>query len=114
MDLDPEDSVAVSVNMGAAALFLEFDPEMLLFKISDLSSDLVIEGSYAVNVTLDDSKDTFKHTIQLEILPPGGSSGGESANNSTDTSLATDDESDYTNLPEAEREDARAKAETKK
>jgi len=32
---------------------------MMTFKIPDLSSDLVIEGSYSVTVTLDDGKDAF-------------------------------------------------------
>jgi len=69
IDLDEDDTVELKVSLGAAVSFLEFNEVDSTFKIADLSSDLVLEGSFSLAVTLDDGSSTVSHTIELAVLP---------------------------------------------
>jgi len=69
---------------------LKFDANFLTIKIADLSSDLVLEGSFNLTLTLDDGINSSVYQIELEIHPVGTHIGdteghGESASNSTQT-----------------------------
>jgi len=69
---------------------MTFDACEMTLRIDDLSSDLVNEGSFALNVTLDDGKGTVEYTIVLDVRPPKSPEAGledsaGSAKNSTDT-----------------------------
>jgi len=44
IDLDEEDTVSLTVDLGVAETFLKFDGSDSTFGIADLSSDTVYEG----------------------------------------------------------------------
>jgi len=69
IDTDEDDTVTVSATFGFASTFIKLEESDLAFKINDLSSELVIEGSYNLTVTLDDGKNASTYTVVLEVLP---------------------------------------------
>jgi len=63
VDADEDDIVTASASMGFTATFIEFEESDLTFKIHDLSSELVPEGSYSLSVTLDDGMNATTYTV---------------------------------------------------
>jgi len=116
VDTDEDDTVTVSASLGFAATFIELEESDLAFKIQDLSSELVTEGSYNLKVTLDDGKDETTYSVVLIVLPANFTSAfaeelGDSTRNSTNSSFSAENEEEdqkYTNLPETEAEAVRA------
>jgi len=53
VDLDEEDTVSLSVELGVAMTFLKFDGSNSTLEIADLSSDTVFEGQFPIKITLD-------------------------------------------------------------
>jgi len=68
-DFDKNDTISVSVNLGLARLFVEYDEVTSEFRINDLSSDAVFEGNFTLTVTLDDGTDQSSYSITLEVFP---------------------------------------------
>jgi len=56
-DFDEDDTVSVSVDLGAARSFAVFDEANSAIKIDDLSSDAVFDGAFTLKITLDDGTD---------------------------------------------------------
>jgi len=69
IDTDEDDTVTVSASFGFASTFIELEESDMTLQINDLSSELVIEGSYSLNVTLDDGKNETTYTVVLNVLP---------------------------------------------
>ena len=69
-DFDEDDTVSVSVDLGAARSFVKYDEARSWFRIDDLSSDAVFDGNFTLTVTLDDGTDQSSYSIGLEVLPP--------------------------------------------
>jgi len=46
VDLDPEDTVSLSVQLGPATTFMDFETDLTTLRIDDLSSDLLLIGSF--------------------------------------------------------------------
>ena len=69
IDTDEDDTVTVSATFGFASTFIKLEESDLAFKIDDLSSEIVIEGSYNLIVTLDDGKNAKTYAVVLEVLP---------------------------------------------
>ena len=49
----------MTINLNAAANFVVFEDGEL--KIADLSDEIVAEGEYKIDLTLDDSKETSNY-----------------------------------------------------
>jgi len=69
IDMDPDDEVSISATLGSAANFTSFDASEMKFRIDDLSSDLVTEGSFSLTFTLDDGEGSVLYTILLDVRP---------------------------------------------
>jgi len=115
--MDEDDTVSLTVSLGSASPFMTFDSDQSTLRVTDLSSELVLEGSFSVSLTLDDGKDTFTHTIVVNVheveesLEDDLQNPSETAsNNSTETSEGSQANATYTNLPAAAVELAKAKA----
>jgi len=112
VDIDPEDTVSLSVKLGPATKFMQFESDLATFKIDDLSSDLLVVGSFKVTVTLDDGTDTSTHTIVVtvhEVKTPADDLDelNESFTNSTTTTEGSEADGTDTNLPAAAVEQAK-------
>jgi len=67
---DEANDVTITASFGAAGPFVKYDSDCNCLRISDLSSGLVLEGTYTLTITLDDGTVTTTYTIVLKVLPP--------------------------------------------
>ena len=85
LDQDPGDAISVTMSLGVASIFVDFDISASTLKILDLSEDVVQEGSFNLTVSVEDGRHSVSHTIVLTVLPfERKEQSSASASNSTD------------------------------
>ena len=71
-DLDEDDTVTLTVDLGDADEFMSYLDVEKTFEIADLSAPEVPTGEFKVSVTISDGKDTIKSEITVIVYdkPP--------------------------------------------
>ena len=71
-DLDEDDTVTLTVDLGDAGEFMSYLDVEKMFEIADLSDPEVPTGEFKVSVTISDGKDTIKSEITVIVYdkPP--------------------------------------------
>ena len=62
-----EESVSISVELGAADSFVNYDETLKVFQISDLSDDAVLAGNFTLTITLDDATEQSIYETRLIV-----------------------------------------------
>lgn len=66
--IDPDGDVVTITFQNGPASFIESSSQALT--ISDLSDEAVVAGSYNIDISLSDGKDSTSYTVQINVQPP--------------------------------------------